>query len=46
MLKKGSKGRRRVLKGNPPTKGLFLHLRCGLRSLDPCSVVDTCFAQV
>ena len=27
------------LRGHPLTKGLFLHLRCGLRSRDPCSVL-------
>jgi hypothetical protein len=46
MLENGSKGNDQYLRGHPSTKGLFLHLRCGLRCLDPCSVLDVYFVQV
>ena len=34
------------LRGHLLTIGPFLHLKYGLRSLDPCSMLDSYFVQV
>ncbi len=41
MAKNGSKGNDHYLRRHPPTKGLFLHFGCGLRSQDICRVLDS-----